>query len=147
MIKDWVCQFANLQPVGRNGMHHYNNQDHSMMTAMLAARNIQGAQLRLLEGEHRGRIPRGRRQDGQRLEIIQGRIPLETRRKSAGRRSEGTHRKRCAQIGAVQIRPGHLFNYQRDRNQKLNLSTRDSMPAFYHETIDRILKTISEKGH
>ncbi len=41
-IKAWVCQFANLQPVGRNGMHHYNNQDHSMMTAILAARNIQG---------------------------------------------------------------------------------------------------------
>lgn len=43
-IRDWVNQFANLQPVGRNGMHHYNNQDHSMMTAMLAVRNIQGAQ-------------------------------------------------------------------------------------------------------
>ncbi len=42
IIKEWVCQFANLQPVGRNGMHHYNNQDHSMMTAMLAVRNIQG---------------------------------------------------------------------------------------------------------
>ena len=41
-IRKWVCLFANLQPVGRNGMHHYNNQDHSMMTAMLAARNIQG---------------------------------------------------------------------------------------------------------
>jgi protoporphyrinogen oxidase len=41
-IRQWVCLFANLQPVGRNGMHHYNNQDHSMMTAMLAARNIQG---------------------------------------------------------------------------------------------------------
>ena len=43
VIRPWICQFANLQPVGRNGMHHYNNQDHSMMTAMLAARNIQGA--------------------------------------------------------------------------------------------------------
>jgi len=42
-IRQWVGQFSNLQPVGRNGMHHYNNQDHSMMTAMLAARNIQGA--------------------------------------------------------------------------------------------------------
>ncbi len=42
-IRAWVCQFHNLQPVGRNGMHHYNNQDHSMMTAMLAAKNIQGA--------------------------------------------------------------------------------------------------------
>ena len=30
----------NLHLVGRNGMHHYNNQDHSMMTALLAARNI-----------------------------------------------------------------------------------------------------------
>jgi len=26
--------------VGRNGMHHYNNQDHSMMTGILVARNI-----------------------------------------------------------------------------------------------------------
>jgi len=41
-IRAWVSQFHNLQPVGRNGMHHYNNQDHSMMTAMLAAKNIQG---------------------------------------------------------------------------------------------------------
>jgi protoporphyrinogen oxidase len=31
---------ANLHLVGRNGMHKYNNQDHAMMTAMLAARNI-----------------------------------------------------------------------------------------------------------
>jgi len=30
----------NLQLVGRNGMHKYNNQDHSMMTGLLAARNI-----------------------------------------------------------------------------------------------------------
>ncbi len=30
----------NLHPVGRNGMHKYNNQDHAMMTAMLTARNI-----------------------------------------------------------------------------------------------------------
>jgi protoporphyrinogen oxidase len=34
---------ANLQLVGRNGMHKYNNQDHSMMTAMRAAENILGA--------------------------------------------------------------------------------------------------------
>jgi protoporphyrinogen oxidase len=35
--------FPNLQLVGRNGMHKYNNQDHSMMTAWCAARNIMGA--------------------------------------------------------------------------------------------------------
>jgi len=34
--------FPNLQVAGRNGMHKYNNQDHSMMTALLAARNILG---------------------------------------------------------------------------------------------------------
>jgi protoporphyrinogen oxidase len=33
----------NLQFVGRNGMHKYNNQDHSMMTALCAAQNICGA--------------------------------------------------------------------------------------------------------
>ena len=33
----------NLQLVGRNGMHKYNNQDHSMLTAMRAAQNILGA--------------------------------------------------------------------------------------------------------
>ncbi len=33
-------QYPNLHLVGRNGMHKYNNQDHAMMTAMLAARNI-----------------------------------------------------------------------------------------------------------
>ncbi len=31
---------GNLHVVGRNGMHKYNNQDHSMMTALLTARNI-----------------------------------------------------------------------------------------------------------
>jgi hypothetical protein len=41
VIKDYMEQaLPNLALVGRNGMHHYNNQDHSMMTALLAARNI-----------------------------------------------------------------------------------------------------------
>jgi protoporphyrinogen oxidase len=34
---------ANVHPVGRNGMHRYNNQDHSMLTAMLAVENVLGA--------------------------------------------------------------------------------------------------------
>ncbi len=41
-IRDYVQRFSNLQVVGRNGMHKYNNQDHSMMTALCAARNILG---------------------------------------------------------------------------------------------------------
>ena len=30
----------NLFPIGRNGMHRYNNQDHSMLAAMAAVDNI-----------------------------------------------------------------------------------------------------------
>jgi protoporphyrinogen oxidase len=43
IIREFVDGLENLQLVGRNGMHKYNNQDHSMLTAMLAARNILGA--------------------------------------------------------------------------------------------------------
>ncbi len=42
-IRQFLSLIPNLQLVGRNGMHRYNNQDHSMLTAMLAARNILGA--------------------------------------------------------------------------------------------------------
>jgi protoporphyrinogen oxidase len=42
-VQQFLEQVPNLQLVGRNGMHRYNNQDHSMLTAMLAARNILGA--------------------------------------------------------------------------------------------------------
>jgi len=39
-IKDALEPYTGLHLTGRNGMHKYNNQDHSMMTAMLAAKNI-----------------------------------------------------------------------------------------------------------
>jgi protoporphyrinogen oxidase len=43
-IREYVeTHLPNLQLVGRNGMHKYNNQDHSMMTAKCAVRNIMGA--------------------------------------------------------------------------------------------------------
>jgi protoporphyrinogen oxidase len=43
IIRKYLEQaLPNLQLVGRNGMHKYNNQDHSMMTALCAARNILG---------------------------------------------------------------------------------------------------------
>ena len=42
VIRRYLQRFANLHPVGRNGLHRYNNQDHSMLTAMLAVRNILG---------------------------------------------------------------------------------------------------------
>ena len=40
IIKNFVDQFENLFLIGRNGMHKYNNQDHSMLTAMTAVENI-----------------------------------------------------------------------------------------------------------
>ena len=39
-IKTYVNGLENLFLVGRNGMHKYNNQDHSMLTAMTAVDNI-----------------------------------------------------------------------------------------------------------
>src|SRR5450432_207588 len=39
-IRSGLADYPGLQLVGRNGMHKYNNQDHSMMTAMLAVKNI-----------------------------------------------------------------------------------------------------------
>lgn len=41
-IKEFLGNISNLQLVGRNGMHKYNNQDHSMLTSMLAVKNILG---------------------------------------------------------------------------------------------------------
>ena len=39
-LKEYLDRFENLFLVGRNGMHKYNNQDHSMLTAMTAVDNI-----------------------------------------------------------------------------------------------------------
>jgi protoporphyrinogen oxidase len=39
-VRDFLDRFANLYPVGRNGMHRYNNQDHSMLAANLAVNSM-----------------------------------------------------------------------------------------------------------
>jgi protoporphyrinogen oxidase len=45
VIRAWLQEAVpNVHPVGRNGMHRYNNADHSMLTAMLTVQNILGAQ-------------------------------------------------------------------------------------------------------
>ncbi len=41
-VISWANTFENLFLIGRNGMHKYNNQDHSMLTAMTAVDNIIG---------------------------------------------------------------------------------------------------------
>jgi protoporphyrinogen oxidase len=40
VVRKFIDQFSNLFLIGRNGMHKYNNQDHSMLTAMTAVDNI-----------------------------------------------------------------------------------------------------------
>ncbi len=42
-VRSFIDPIPNLHTVGRNGMHKYNNQDHSMLTAMMAVWNLQGA--------------------------------------------------------------------------------------------------------
>jgi protoporphyrinogen oxidase len=43
VVRKYLDGFTNLQVAGRNGMHKYNNQDHSMVTAILAVQNLLGA--------------------------------------------------------------------------------------------------------
>jgi len=43
VILRFLPTIGNLQTIGRNGMHRYNNMDHSMLTGILAAQNILGA--------------------------------------------------------------------------------------------------------
>lgn len=44
VIRDYLAGFSNLVSVGRGGLHRYNNQDHSMLTALMAVENYFGAQ-------------------------------------------------------------------------------------------------------
>jgi protoporphyrinogen oxidase len=44
VLRGWLAEHAtNVHPIGRNGMHRYNNQDHSMFTALLTVENLYGA--------------------------------------------------------------------------------------------------------
>lgn len=40
VIRNWLKSTDNLYCIGRNGQHRYNNQDHSMATALIAAENV-----------------------------------------------------------------------------------------------------------
>jgi uncharacterized membrane protein len=44
-IRNWIGALKNLHPVGRNGQHRYNNMDHSMASALCAARVVHGAEI------------------------------------------------------------------------------------------------------
>ena len=40
VVRGYLAGFSNLRTCGRNGLHRYNNQDHSMWTAVLATLNL-----------------------------------------------------------------------------------------------------------
>ncbi len=40
LVRESLDRIENLYLIGRNGMHRYNNSDHSMLTAMTAVKNI-----------------------------------------------------------------------------------------------------------
>ena len=42
VVRGYVDSLENLQSVGRNGLHRYDNQDHAMLSAILAVQNIMG---------------------------------------------------------------------------------------------------------
>lgn len=45
VVRDYLATIENLHLLGRNGMHRYNNQDHSMLTAFLTVENIRCGRL------------------------------------------------------------------------------------------------------
>ena len=44
-VRNYLNEINNLFLIGRNGMHRYNNTDHSMLTAMEAAEQIQSGKI------------------------------------------------------------------------------------------------------
>jgi protoporphyrinogen oxidase len=80
VIREFVAErLPNLQLVGRNGMHRYNNQDHSMLTAMLAVKNITGSRYDLwrvnVDEEYQEEGPSITEEDLKRMEQGQPLVP------------------------------------------------------------------------
>ena len=80
VIRQFLSGIDNLQLVGRNGMHKYNNQDHSMLTAMLAVKNILGASYDLwqvnADQQYHEELREGEAKEGDESELIASTQPL-----------------------------------------------------------------------
>ncbi|MCC6329310.1 MAG: NAD(P)/FAD-dependent oxidoreductase [Acidobacteria bacterium] len=80
-IREFLAGMPNLYLVGRNGMHKYNNQDHSMLTAMLSVKNILGANYDVwgvnVDNEYHEEITE---QEGKDLAIVSSTQPLVPKR-------------------------------------------------------------------
>jgi protoporphyrinogen oxidase len=76
VLREWLAtNTPNVHPVGRNGMHKYNNQDHSMYTAMLTVENLFGADhdiwnVNVEEEYHEESSLRGERGTGREAPVI-----------------------------------------------------------------------------
>ena len=78
VIREFIeREMPNLQLVGRNGMHKYNNQDHAMMTGLMAARNIMGASYDLWRVNFGRAVPGRRRR--RRAGFADGPVPPRSR--------------------------------------------------------------------
>lgn len=79
IIRSFLDGLGNLYLVGRNGMHKYNNQDHSMLTAMLSVKNILGANYDVwevnVEQEYHEEIKADERGELAELSSTQPRVP------------------------------------------------------------------------
>jgi hypothetical protein len=93
IVRQFLPTLANLQFIGRNGMHHYNNQDHSMLTGLLAARNILGANYDIWEVNTDSEYHKsGEIQGDEKLAALRRSQPIVPRRvlrRAAGRRRYG----------------------------------------------------------
>ena len=78
VVREFLRTLQNLQLVGRNGMHRYNNQDHSMLTAMLAVENVLGARHDLwgVNTDHEYQEEIGRGDAASRLAQLEATQPL-----------------------------------------------------------------------
>lgn len=78
-IRNFLDDLGNLYLVGRNGMHKYNNQDHSMLTAMLSVKNILGANYDVwevnVEQEYHEEIKADEKSEIAELSSTQPRVP------------------------------------------------------------------------
>jgi protoporphyrinogen oxidase len=77
VLKDFLLTIDNLQTIGRNGMHRYNNMDHSMLTGMLAVQNALGANHDLWEAnEEEGYLEEDK--EAKAGQLIPGKVLVQT---------------------------------------------------------------------
>ena len=93
---------SNLQQVGRNGLHRYNNSDHSMLTAMRAVENVIARhEARPVGGQRRVGLPRGASGAGA---ALQARPEHAVRARAAARRRGGRRVADVCPIGRSPVR-------------------------------------------